>query len=136
MKKKWIRLQAVIALLGFTVCFSSCSKQAPAPAANGTPTVETDAVSAPAMKNCQFKNQKPVYAFNSTIQPNPIVCDDGFPRTVQVLSPSPLPAGLSFNAPTLSLVGTATEKMAQGPYKFYLENEAGYTIINLTITVQ
>ena len=138
---KWMTQSGIVQLgfaFGILGFFSACTpNNSTPPAPTSVPTVDTSAVSAPALVNCHFQTQKATYSFNTTIKPNPITCDNGgVPRTVQVLSPAPLPPGLEFDATKLALVGTATEKQALSPYKFYLENEAGYVIINLQITVQ
>ena len=88
------------------------------------------------LKNCRFTNPAPNYAFGSTIEPNVILCDEGLPKKVEQLTPSPLPSGIQLNEGVLSLSGTANERVIQAPYDFYLENESGYTIIKIQISIQ
>ena len=124
-------------LFSALIAFSACSKKDAAREPSGKPTVsETFPIENSKLTNCHFKNQNPTYSFQSTIEPNPISCDDGVPRKVELLTPTPLPNGLQFAANQLSLVGTAGEKVVGAPYEFYLENEAGYAIIKLHITVK
>jgi hypothetical protein len=86
--------------------------------------------------NCRFSNPNPSYSFGSTITPNTIICDEGVAKKVEQLTPSPLPSGIQLNSESLSLSGTANERVIQAPYEFYLENEAGYTIIKIQISIQ
>ena len=121
----------------FFIFSMGCSKQqqsasVPAP----QPTVETFPISNSKLTNCRFQSAAPTYVSGTTIKPNPIICDQGVPTSVQVLNPNPLPAGIVFSKDQLSLTGTSTVKLAQTPYQFYLENEAGYVIINLQLTVK
>lgn len=88
------------------------------------------------LKNCRFKFTAPNYAFGSSIEPNPIQCDEGVPKKVEILTPSPLPSGIQFSSSVLSLIGTANERVIQAPYEFYLENESGYSIIKIQISIQ
>lgn len=126
----------VLFFMGMTSIVSGCSKtpdQAPNPT---EPVVESFPAQNAKFKNCHFKVAFPVYSLNSAIAPNPIQCDEGVAKTVQLLSANALPAGLMFSTASLSLVGTPTEKTAIAPYNFYLENEAGYVIIQLNLTVK
>lgn len=100
------------------------------------PQVEVFPISTGELKNCRFQNQNPVYSFGAAIPPNPVVCDSGVATSVQLLSPSPLPTGLSFAMNQLSLAGTANEKVSKAPYQFYIENSSGYQILKIQITVQ
>lgn len=125
-------------ILGFGLAVTGCSKGKDAPAVGGNPapSVETFPISNSKLVNCHFTNPTPTYAFNSTIQPNVIQCDEGVPKRVELLSRTPLPNGLELDAEHLSLVGTAKEKVARASYTVYLENEAGYVRILLTLTVK
>jgi hypothetical protein len=122
--------------MGLASLVSACSKspdQAPNVAA---PVVESFPAQNAKFKNCHFKVAFPVYSLNSAIAPNPIQCDEGVAKTVQLLGANVLPAGVTFSTASLSLVGTPTEKTAIAPYNFYLENEAGYVILQLNLTVK
>lgn len=88
------------------------------------------------LKNCRFKFPSPTYSFGATIEPNLILCDEGVPKKVEILTPAPLPSGIQFSANTLSINGTANERVVQAPYDFYLENESGYVIIKIQISIQ
>jgi hypothetical protein len=128
---------------GFAVVFmllvtlSACSKKSSERDPNGQITVpEGYPLSSSKLENCRFKDPAPTYSFNSTIELNAIQCDDGVPRTVQVLTPNGLPNGLEFTYSPLGLHGTAKERVVAAPYEFYLENEAGYQIIRMTITIK
>jgi len=115
----------------------SCSKAKDAPHASSTlPTAETFPISNSELKNCHFKDQNPTYTFGQTIPQNPIQCDQGVPRSVQILNPNPLPNGIQFSMNQLSLVGTANERVASAPYRFYIENESGYLILKMLLTVK
>jgi hypothetical protein len=125
--------------LGFTILFffaTGCSKQQAADAPAAQPTVETFPISNSKLTNCHFQTATATYSSGAAIAPNPIICAQGVPTSVQVLNPTPLPSGIAFSMDQLSLTGTSTVKLAQTPYQFYLENEAGYVIINLQLTVQ
>jgi hypothetical protein len=104
------------------------------------PTSSSDSESIPiensTLKNCRFQSTNPTYPFGSVIQANPIVCDEGVPKKVELLTPSPLPSGVQFSIEQLSLIGTANERVIQAPYEFYLENESGYTTIKIQISIQ
>ncbi len=102
---------------------------------DGDPTPETQAIITDQLKNCRFQNPKITYAYQSKITANPIICDQGVPRKVELISPTPLPSGLLFSMNELSLVGTANEKVIKAPFQYYLQNEAGYVIVKLEITV-
>ena len=88
------------------------------------------------MKNCRFKFSSLNYTFGATIEPNIIICEEGVPKKVEVLTPAPLPSGIQFDSNTLSLIGIANERVIQAPYDFYLENESGYAIIKIQISIQ
>jgi hypothetical protein len=88
------------------------------------------------LKNCRFQSTNPTYRFGSVIEANPILCDEGVPKKVELLTPSPLPSGIQFSMDQLSLMGTANERVIQAPYEFYLENESGYTTIKIQISIQ
>ena len=123
-------------IAGF-VLMSSCSKQKNTdPSVSQTPTVETFPISTGELRGCHFQNRTVIYSFGGTIAPNPIVCDQGVATSVQLLSPTPLPTGLQFNLGQLSLTGSANQKIAATSYQFYVENESGYLILPITITVQ
>lgn len=125
------------ALILSLIFLSSCTKEGPK---NNRPTSSMNSESFPIanskLKNCHFKFPKPTYTFGSTIEPNVIQCDEGVPKKVEVLTVAPLPSGIQFSPSTLSLTGTANERVAQAPYEFYLENEAGYVIIKIQISIQ
>ncbi len=115
----------------------ACSKDKDTgPAANQGPDVEKFPIAATQFKNCHFKDTSPTYTLNGVIPPNPIECDEGVAKKVELLTTNPLPNGLRFSMDQLSLTGTAGEKIASAPYQFYIENEAGYVILNLNLTVK
>jgi hypothetical protein len=116
---------------------ASCSKQAPK-LANGLvdPNAETIPIGNFKFKNCHFLNPTPSYTFGAKITPNIIQCDEGVAKSVQPLNPAKLPAGIYFDPAQLALVGTANERVVQAPYDFYLENESGYVIIKIQISIQ
>jgi hypothetical protein len=115
---------------------TACSKQqANDTGGTGTPMVETFPISNSKLTNCHFQVAAPTYSVGSAITPNPIQCDQGVPTNVQVLNVAPLPTGLLFSMDQLSLTGTSAQKLSQTPYQFYLENEAGYVIITMQLTV-
>jgi len=124
-------------LLLSLISLVSCSKQA---AKEVKPVVVGDSESYPIqnskLKNCHFKFPTPSYSFGATIEPNLILCEEGVPKKVEVLTPAPLPSGIQFSPNTLSLNGTANERVVQAPYDFYLENESGYVIIKIQISIQ
>jgi hypothetical protein len=119
------------------VFLASCSKQA---SKDRKTNVQVDSESYPIenskLKNCHFKVQAPTYTFGATIEPNIIQCDEGVPKKIEILTPAPLPSGIQFSQNTLSLIGTANERVVQAPYDFYLENESGYVIIKIQISIQ
>lgn len=124
-------LTLAVALLG-----AGCSKPNESnPIQQDAPTPETQTITTDQLKNCRFQNPKITYAYQSKITPNPIICDQGVPRKVELISPTPLPSGLLFSMNELSLVGTANEKVIKAPFQYYLQNEAGYVIVKLEITV-
>ena len=88
------------------------------------------------LKNCRFQSITPSYAYGTAITPNPIICEEGVAKKVEILTPNPLPSGIQFSQDQLSLIGTANERVIQAPYEFYLENESGYTIIKIQISIQ
>jgi hypothetical protein len=127
-------------VLGLTLfALSACSKKE----AERSPTGQIEGpisfpITSSKLENCRFKNPAPTYAFNSSIEANTILCDEGVPTKVELLTPNPLPNGIEFsmNQNLLGLTGTAKERVIGAPYEFYLENEAGYQIIKLTLTVK
>jgi hypothetical protein len=131
----WARYMKIgcMTIVALTAC--SKSKDAGSPSGN-IPDVEVFPIANHKLTNCHFKQPTPVYAFNARIEPNVISCDEGVPKRIEVLTPSPLPSGLVLDLATLSLQGTAKEKVSRAAYVIYLENEAGYVKIPLSITVQ
>lgn len=127
-----------LTVLGMMIlALQACSKKQEDESPNGNiPDVEVFPIANQKLVNCHFKQASPVYAFNAKIEPNVISCDEGVPKRAEVLTPNPLPAGLELDVKTLSLIGTAKEKVSKAPYVIYLENEAGYVKIPLNITVQ
>lgn len=124
-------------VLGGILSLFACSKpNAEQPNGTQTPIPDSFPISNTKFKNCRFQVPNPVYTYGSSIVPNPILCDEGVARSVSLLSANPLPSGLSFSMAQLSLVGTASEKMTSAPYDFYIENEAGYAILKMQITVK
>ena len=126
-------------LLVFLICSAamSCSKPGKeSPAGGQVPIPDTFPIANSKFKNCRFENENPEYSYGTRIAPNRILCDEGVARAVSLLSPNPLPAGLSFSLAELALVGTASEKRTAAPYQFYMENEAGYLILKMRITVK
>ena len=125
------------ALIALMVLAVSCSKGNTGQSdADGTPIVESFPIQNTKFKNCNFHLAAPTYSVNAAIAPNVISCDEGVAKTVQLLSSAKLPVGLSFNLATLSLIGTPIEKVANAPFDFYIENEAGYVILHLNLTVK
>ena len=120
-----------------SLALAACSQKNPdGPVSNLGPTVESFPIENTQFKNCHFHDQTPSYSVNTAITPNYISCDEGVAKSVQLLSATALPAGLSFDMGTLSLVGTATEKITNAAFDFYIENEAGYLILHLVLTVK
>jgi len=128
-----LTVSTLVALLSLSACSQKDSNRTPG-SQNITP--EPLPISNSKLTNCHFKDAHPVYSFQSTIAPNPISCDNGVPRKVELLTPTPLPGGLQFAMNQLSLTGSPSEKVTSAPYQFYLENEAGYVIIPIQITVK
>lgn len=123
-------------VLGLLV-LASCSKEATKDRkTNANIDSESYPIENAKLTNCRFKFATPSYTFGSTIEQNIILCDEGVPRKVEILTPAPLPSGIQFSHNTLSLIGTANERVVQAPYDFYLENESGYTIIKIQISIQ
>ena len=123
-----------LALLGVSL---SCSKQKSSSTPGFQPSLgETFPVSSTVLKNCHFQEAKPIYVAGQSITANPILCDEGVARSVTLLTPAALPTGLSFSMAQLSLIGTPTEKTVSAPYEFYIENEAGYAILKMQMTVK
>lgn len=120
-------LTLTLAVTG-AILVSGCTQDQPTNQNPGTPDPQMDFISATKLKNCHFQNAAPSYTFNSTITPNPIICAEGVAKSVQLLTPSPLPSGIQFSMDQLSLTGTANEKVIGAPYQFWIENEAGYAI--------
>ena len=123
-------------ILGFMI-LASCSKEA---SKESKPNIQLGSESYPIenakLKNCHFKYSTPSYTFGASIEPNIIQCDEGVPKKIEILTPAPLPSGIQFSQNTLSLIGTANERVVQAPYDFYLENESGYVIIKIQISIQ
>jgi hypothetical protein len=127
----------LIGVLLITISLAACSKQKPSSAtAAPFPSVQSFPISSSVLTHCHFKDPNPVYTFGAAIPANPVLCDEGAIRAVTLLSPTPLPSGLSFSLDQLSLIGTASEKTNAAPYQFYAENEAGYTILKIQITIK
>jgi hypothetical protein len=119
------------------ILLTSCSKSTPiTDQSSGTPLVESFPIANTKFQNCRFQTPAPTYGVNSTITPNPIVCDAGVAKMVKLISTTSLPQGLVFSSDTLSLVGTPTVATKSTVFDFYIENEAGYVILPLTITVK
>lgn len=119
------------------VLLSACSKKDAGRSPNSQNIApEPLAIESSKLTNCHFKVSNPTYSYQSTIAPNPIQCDDGVPRKVELLTPTPLPNGIQFAMNLLSLTGVAGERVINAPYEFYLENEAGYVMIKLLVTVK
>ena len=116
---------------------SACSKQSDSTPST-TPGVfpQTFPISSTVLSNCRFKNPNPIYTLGASITPNPILCDEGVATSVSLLNPNPLPSGLTFSTPQLSLIGTPTQKSNPTLYQFYVENESGYVILKMQITVK
>ncbi len=136
-KVNFITANTYNALLALLLALTSCSK---ATTANNTatpiPDVETFPITAGKLTNCRFQNPSPTYTFQSTIAANPILCENGVPRKVELLTPTDLPTGMMFSMNQLSLTGVANQRVTGAPYQYYIENEAGYMIINLQVTVK
>ncbi len=128
-----MRFTLILSLLVLSSCTKEASKDGKTAITNGS---ESYPIENSKLKNCRFKNTAPSYTFGSTIEPNIIQCDEGVPKKVELLTVAPLPSGIQFSQNTLSLVGTANERVIQAPYDFYLENEAGYVIIKIQISIQ
>jgi hypothetical protein len=129
----------VRSVLTLVLCFGalSCSKpNSEGPRGGQIPFPDSFPLANSKLKNCRFEVENPTYTYGSAITPNRILCDEGVARAVSLLSPAPLPAGLSFSMAELALVGTASEKMTAASYQFYIENESGYLILKMRITVK
>lgn len=123
--------------LGFNLAILGCSKAKDQPGTSGTPgAVETFPITTAPLKNCQFQQPSVTYTFETKIEPNGIRCEEGVPRKIEVLSPSNLPLGLRVEPSQLALIGTPRERVTGAQYVVYLENEAGYVRIPLSITVK
>jgi hypothetical protein len=121
----------------FTLLLSACSKQNGASDAVTTGIFpQTFPISSTVLMNCRFKNPTPIYTVGSPITPNSILCDEGVATSVSLLNATPLPSGLSFSMPQLSLIGTPTQKIPQTLFQFYIENESGYVILKMQMTVK
>lgn len=115
-------------------CSKSKDETIPFDGQDSTP--QSFPLSAALLKNCRFQNPNPTYTYGQMIPPNPVICDEGAVKNVSVLNANPLPSGLSFSTAQMSLVGTASERVASAPYQFYLENEAGYIVLKMQLTVK
>ena len=116
---------------------SSCSKSNPnSDQSTVAPFVESFPIENTKLTHCRFQTATATYSVNSAITPNPIICDEGVARAVQLISTAPLPQGLMFSTDTLSLVGTPTAKASSAAFNFYIANEAGYVILPITLSVQ
>ena len=131
-----IKLNSVFLIAFLLISATGCAKATSQDPTYLTPDPETYPIENAQFKNCHFKDPKPVYTLNSKINPNPILCDEGVATKVEMLSINTLPTGLQFSMDSLSLIGTATQKVAPTTYQFYIENEAGYLILNLNLTVK
>ncbi len=131
------KLSSHLGILAILLTLASCSqKNNGASKSTGTPTVESYPIANTKLQNCHFKNPAPTYTYGATITPNPIVCDSGVATAVSLVSASPLPTNMQFSMDQLALTGIASEKMSQIPYQFYVENQSGYVILNLQLTVK
>ncbi len=136
MAKGFEVVRSILALF-FCLAALSCSKpNSENSRGNQIPIPDSFPLANSKLKNCRFEVENPTYSYGAAIVPNRILCDEGVARAVSLLSPTPLPAGLSFSLAELALVGTASEKMTSAPYQFYIENEAGYLILKMRITVK
>jgi len=103
---------------------------------NPFPAVQSFPIEASKFKNCRFQTANPVYSQGQRIADNRISCEEGVPRSVQILGPTALPAGLQFSMEKLALVGIPGEKVSNSNYSFYVENESGYIILKMALTVK
>ncbi len=130
---KWFQSLSILSLIIFSACTKEASK-------DSKPNLVIDSESFPientTLKNCRFKIPNPTYTFGSTIEPNPILCDEGVPKRAEILTPAAPPNGIQLSSATLSLVGIANERVVQAPYDIYLENESGYAIIKIQISIR
>ncbi len=126
------------ALTGLLLLAAGCSKSKdePEPFDGQVSTPQSFPLSAALLKNCRFGNPNPTYTFGKPIPPNPVICEEGAVKSVSLLNANPLPSGLSFSTAQMSLTGTASERTTSAPYQFYLENEAGYVILKMQLTVK
>lgn len=125
---------AIFVLLAATAC--SKGKDAPSVGGEPAPEVEVFPIANAKLTNCHFASAAPTYTLNSKITPNVIQCDEGVPKRIEMLSRAPLPNGLELDQEQLALVGTPKEKVSRATYTVYLENEAGYVRIQLTLSVK
>lgn len=132
------KILAFFGLTLLTLSMVGCSKdkQAQSTENKPIPDVETFPIANSILTRCRFAIPAPRYTLNSRIAPNVIQCDEGVPKRVEVLSANPLPNGLELDPEQLALVGTPKERVQNATYVVYLENEAGYVKIQLSITVQ
>jgi hypothetical protein len=123
---------------GLLLLTAGCSKSndQPEPFDGQDSTPQSFPLSAALLKNCRFETPNPTYTYGQAIRSNPVICDEGAVRSVSVLNTNPLPSGLSFSTGQMSLVGTASERIPTTAYQFYLENEAGYAILKMQLTVK
>jgi hypothetical protein len=129
--------KAFVVFLGLPLALGACSKSNSGDASSPTGIFpQTFPIASTVLTNCRFKNPNPIYSVGAPITPNSIQCDEGVATTVSLLNPTPLPSGLTFSMAQLSLVGTPTQKIAQTPFQFYVENESGYVILKIQITVK
>ncbi len=125
------------ATLIFCLINTGCSKEDLGKLSRAQPgDVESIPLENSKLKNCRFQSITPSYAYGTNIPANPILCDEGVAKKVEILTPNPLPSGIQFSQDQLSLIGTANERVIQAPYEFYLENESGYAIIKIQISIQ
>lgn len=126
------------ALTGLLLLAAGCSKSKdqPEPFDGQDSTPQSFPLSAALLKNCRFETPNPTYTYGQTIPPNPVICQEGAIKSVSVLNANPLPSGLAFSTAQMSLTGTASERMTASPYQFYIENEAGYVILKMQLTVK
>ena len=132
--KQVVRGLGVSAIL---ISLNACSRaQDNQTGGNPFPAVQSFPIEASKLKNCRFQTPNPVYTQGQRITNNRISCDEGVPRSVQILGPTALPSGLQFSMDQIALIGTPGEKISNGNYSFYLENEAGYIILKMALTVK
>lgn len=132
-----VNIYSLTLMAALVVSVTSCSKaQQGLENGNPFPVVQTFPIENSELKNCRFQTANPVYSLGQKIPDNRISCDQGVPRSVQLLNPNPLPGGLQFSLEKLALIGTPGERVQNGAYTFYLENEAGYVTLKMSLSVK